>query len=121
MFGIKVSETTSNDEEDVLCRQLERFISTPPLVRETSRYHMVQRLRNALGFGAPSGVSFDKAMAGAERSFSDIVLAPSVKHEVRTLAASAANTRLHGAPFRHFLFYGTHNMCFLSLLCVCCC
>lgn len=89
-----------------LCRQLERWLTTPALVRETSRFHLLSRLRNAVGLGGASIVNFDRALQHAEKTFSDVVLAPNVKHSIRSLAASAANTRLHGAPFRHFLFYG---------------
>jgi hypothetical protein len=41
-----------------------------------------------------------------KRDFSDIVLPGGLQDHVRALAAVTANTRLHGAPFRHLLFYG---------------
>eukprot|EP00892_Ulva_mutabilis_P006304 jgi/Ulvmu1/4045/UM019_0022.1 len=87
-------------------RQLERFLTTPPLVRETSRYNVLQQARQRLGLGGSTPVAKDEALAKADKTFSDIILAPEVKHSVRALAASAANTRLHGAPFRHYLLYG---------------
>ena len=90
----------------VRCRQLERFLVTPSLVRETSRYNALQRARAALGLGRPTPVAMDAALARADKTFSDVILAPDVKHSIRALAASAANTRLHGAPFRHYLLYG---------------
>ncbi len=34
------------------------------------------------------------------------IYAPHPPHQVRSLAATAANTKRHGAPFRHMLFYG---------------
>lgn len=40
------------------------------------------------------------------RDFSDIVLAPELHDHVRALAAVTANTKRHGAPYRHMLFYG---------------
>ena len=69
---------------------------------------MLQRLRGSLGL-TPGGtrVAMDEALARADKTFSDIILAPEIKHSVRALAASAANTRMHGAPFRHYLLYGT--------------
>jgi ATPase family AAA domain-containing protein 3A/B len=90
-----------------LSRQLERFLVTPSLVRETSRYNPLQRVRAALGFGRPTPVVVDEALKAADKSFSDVILAPQVKHSIRALAASASNTRLHGAPFRHYLLFGT--------------
>lgn len=90
------------------CRQLERFLTTPPLVRETSRYNVLQQVRQRLGLGGGTPVAKDEALAKADKTFSDIILAPEVKHSVRALAASAANTRLHGAPFRHYLLYGVY-------------
>lgn len=89
-----------------MCRQLERFLTTPPLVRETSRYNVLQQVRQRLGFGGGNIVAKDEALAAADKTFSDIILEPAVKHSVRALAASAANTRRHGAPFRHYLLYG---------------
>lgn len=41
-----------------------------------------------------------------KRDFSDIVLPEQLHSNVRLLASSAANTKKHGAPFRHMLFYG---------------
>lgn len=41
-----------------------------------------------------------------KRDFSDIVLPEQLHSNVRLLASSAANTKRHGAPFRHMLFYG---------------
>ncbi len=41
-----------------------------------------------------------------KRDFSDIVLPGQLHSTVRQLAANAANTKQHGAPFRHMLFYG---------------
>lgn len=41
-----------------------------------------------------------------KRDFSDIVLPAALHDNVRLMAAAATNTKLHGAPFRHVLFYG---------------
>jgi hypothetical protein len=41
-----------------------------------------------------------------KRDFSDIILPGQLHDRVRALAATAANTKLHGAPYRHMLFYG---------------
>lgn len=40
------------------------------------------------------------------RDFKDIILQRELHDSVRALAAAAANTKRHGAPFRHMLFYG---------------
>jgi ATPase family AAA domain-containing protein 3A/B len=88
------------------CRQMERFLNTPSLVRETSRYNVLQRARNALGLNSGTPVAIDTALQQADKTFADVILAADIKDSIRMLAAGAANTRLHGAPFRHFLLYG---------------
>ena len=45
-----------------------------------------------------------------KQDFSDIVLPGSLHGHVRALAAVTANTKAHGAPFRHMLFYGPPGM-----------
>lgn len=45
-------------------------------------------------------------MEAVKRDFSDVVLPRSLHDNVRALAAVTANTRQHGAPFRHMMFYG---------------
>ena len=72
-----------------------RWLGTPKLVRETSRRHWWQR-----------GQAGEKTSEEVRRDFSDIVLPGGLQDHVRALAAVTANTRLHGAPFRHMLFYG---------------
>ena len=72
-----------------------RWLGTPKLVRETSRRHWWQR-----------GKAGEKTSEEVRRDFSDIVLPGGLQNHVRALAAVTANTRLHGAPFRHMLFYG---------------
>lgn len=42
---------------------------------------------------------------------SDIILPEGLHNNVRMLAAAAANTKRHGAPFRHMLFYGPPGAC----------
>lgn len=72
-----------------------RWLGTPKLVRETSRRHWWQRSKAG-----------EKTSEEVKRDFSDIVLPGGLQDHVRALAAVTANTRLHGAPFRHLLFYG---------------
>ena len=72
-----------------------RWLGTPKLVRETSRRHWWQRSKAG-----------EKTTEEVRRDFSDIVLPGGLQNHVRALAAVTANTRLHGAPFRHMLFYG---------------
>ena len=74
---------------------MRRWLGTPKLVRETSRRHWWQRSKAG-----------EKTTEEVRRDFSDIVLPGGLQNHVRALAAVTANTRLHGAPFRHMLFYG---------------
>lgn len=52
------------------------------------------------------GGGMEKSTDAVKRDFSDIVLPGGLQDTVRALAAVTANTRAHGAPFRHMLFYG---------------
>lgn len=70
-------------------------MGTPKLVRDTSRRWFWQR-------GASAGKSSDEV----KKDFSDIVLPGQMHDHVRALAAVTSNTKSHGAPFRHMLFYG---------------
>ena len=72
-----------------------RWLGTPKLVRDTSRRWFWQR-----------GASTTKSSAEVKKDFSDIVLPGQMHDHVRALAAVTANTKSHGAPFRHMLFYG---------------
>lgn len=66
-------------------------------VRETSRR----------GWGRGRGTAAgSKTLEAVKRDFSDVVLPRSLHDNVRALAAVTANTRQHGAPFRHMMFYG---------------
>ena len=66
-------------------------------VRETSRR----------GWGRGKGTAQgSKSLEAVKRDFSDVVLPRSLHDNVRALAAVTANTRQHGAPFRHMMFYG---------------
>ncbi|KIY92182.1 hypothetical protein MNEG_15781 [Monoraphidium neglectum] len=78
-------------------RAAERWLGTPKLVRETSRWSLTGR-----GLTAPRVKSSD----AVKKDFSDIILPEGLHNQVRSLAATAANTKRHGAPFRHMLFYG---------------
>eukprot|EP01023_Acetabularia_acetabulum_P013040 TRINITY_DN16199_c0_g2_i11.p1 TRINITY_DN16199_c0_g2~~TRINITY_DN16199_c0_g2_i11.p1 ORF type:complete len:626 (+),score=131.65 TRINITY_DN16199_c0_g2_i11:144-1880(+) len=84
----------------------ERWLVTPRLVRDTSRqtlgslYDVMLPLRWAI---------FHNVMKSSEqvsRDFKDIVLNTQLHDRVRSMAAVAANTKRHKAPFRHLLFYG---------------
>jgi len=77
-------------------RTFERWFGTPRLVRETSR-------RPLVGRGA---VPKEKTSDAVRKDFGDVVLQPELQEHVRALAAVTANTKRHGAPFRHMLFYG---------------
>lgn len=72
-------------------------MGTPKLVRETSRRGL---------FGRSKVSSGEKTNEAVKKDFSDIVLPQQMHDHIRALAAVTANTRDHGAPFRHMLFYG---------------
>lgn len=74
---------------------LHRWLGTPKLVRDTSRRWLWQR-----------GASAGKTSEAVKKDFSDIVLPGQMHDHVRALAAVTANTKSHGAPFRHMLFHG---------------
>uniref|UniRef100_A0A383WCV6 AAA+ ATPase domain-containing protein n=1 Tax=Tetradesmus obliquus TaxID=3088 RepID=A0A383WCV6_TETOB len=78
----------------------ERWLGTPKLVRETSRLALIRGPQNLLPVAAK------KTLDQVKRDFSDIILPGQLHDRVRALAATAANTKLHGAPYRHMLFYG---------------
>lgn len=69
-------------------------------MRETSVKGLVNPKRY-LSLGAGS-----KTADEVRRDFKDIILQEELHNSVRALAAAAANTKRHGAPFRHMLFYG---------------
>ena len=48
----------------------------------------------------------EKSLDAVKRDMSDIVLPEQLQERVRALAAVTANTKQHGAPFRHMMFYG---------------
>ena len=77
-------------------KTFERWFGTPKLVRETSRKPLVGR------GSAPK----EKTSEEVRNDFGDGVLQHELQDHVRALAAVTANTKRHGAPFRHMLFYG---------------
>jgi len=72
-------------------------------VRETSR--------RVFGRSGPNTVKAEKSLDAVKRDFSDIVLPGQLQERVRALAAVTANTKRHGAPFRHMMFYGASLAC----------
>lgn len=78
-------------------KTFDRWFGTPRLVRETSRRGWGRGRSTAAG---------SKTLEAVKRDFSDVVLPRSLHDNVRALAAVTANTRQHGAPFRHMMFYG---------------
>eukprot|EP00899_Mesostigma_viride_P002940 jgi/Mesvir1/12647/Mv02202-RA.2 len=111
-------------------RMIEKAMGQPTLVRETTRLKPWARGGGFLskeggGGGAvtahsvPTGAlgarEGDAAAAAAEshapltrvtRRFGDVILNKELLERVSRLAVATANTKLHGAPFRHMLFYG---------------
>lgn len=81
-------------------RYLEKTLGQPVLVRETSR---VAPWRRLLPWG---GAARGAAGGGGTDALRDVILEPALGMRVRQFAASTANTRANGAPFRNALFYG---------------
>lgn len=77
-------------------KAFERWFGTPKLVRETSRKPLVGR----------GSTPKEKSAEEVRKDFGDVVLQHELQDHVRALAAVTANTKRHGAPFRHMLFYG---------------
>ncbi len=86
-------------------RAAERWLGTPKLVRETSRAALLGGAPGARPALLPGG---GKSLEQVRRDFGDIILPGPLHDRVRSLAAAAANTKRHGAPYRHMLFYGKH-------------
>ncbi|KAG2495260.1 hypothetical protein HYH03_006533 [Edaphochlamys debaryana] len=82
----------------VVGRTVEAWLGTPKLIRETSRFNVWNPKSWSLG---PV-----KTKEDIKKDFSDIILHRELHDTVRQVAAAAANTKAHGAPFRHMLFYG---------------
>ena len=82
----------------VVGRAVERWMVTPKLIRETSRLRPWQLRRWRSGA---------KSVEELKRDFQDIILPGTLHDHVRALAAVTANTKRHGAPYRHMLFYGS--------------
>ncbi|KAF5841023.1 P-loop containing nucleoside triphosphate hydrolase protein [Dunaliella salina] len=70
-------------------------------VRETSRFSLWKPKTWSQGGGAAA-----KGQEEIKKDFSDIILPGTLHDNVRMMAAASANTKRHGAPFRHMLFYG---------------
>lgn len=85
----------------VVGKAVERWMVTPKLIRETSRVRPWQIWRWRTGI---------KSVEELRRNFRDIILPGMLHDHVRALAAVTANTKRHGAPYRHMLFYGEKNV-----------
>eukprot|EP00798_Chlamydomonas_sp_ICE-L_P020713 gene20713-27525_t len=83
----------------VIGRTVDRWLGTPRLVRETSRFNIWDTKTWTSAYRA-------KTYDEVKRDFSDIILPAALHNNVRQQAAAAGNTKRHGAPFRHMLFYG---------------
>ncbi|GIL58833.1 hypothetical protein Vafri_13806 [Volvox africanus] len=93
-LGIYATRETTR----VVGRTVESWLGTPRLIRETSRFSLWNPKSWSLG---PT-----KTKEDIKRDFSDIILHHELHDTVRQVAAASANTKAHGAPFRHMLFYG---------------
>ncbi|KXZ41182.1 hypothetical protein GPECTOR_679g816 [Gonium pectorale] len=89
---------TTRETTRVVGRTVEAWLGTPRLVRETSRFNIWNPKTWSLG---PL-----KTKEDVKKDFSDIILHQELHDTVRQVSAAAANTKAHGAPFRHMLFYG---------------
>jgi len=88
---------STREASRVIGRAVERWLITPKLIRETSRVRPWQIWKWRGGA---------KSLEELKRDFKDIILPGMLHDHVRALAAATANTKRHGAPFRHMLFYG---------------
>eukprot|EP01025_Chloroclados_australasicus_P012106 TRINITY_DN1551_c0_g1_i6.p1 TRINITY_DN1551_c0_g1~~TRINITY_DN1551_c0_g1_i6.p1 ORF type:complete len:596 (-),score=82.61 TRINITY_DN1551_c0_g1_i6:458-2245(-) len=84
----------------------ERWLVTPRLVRDTSRQTLGSLYDVFLPWRWSLLKATTKSMEQVSKDFKDIVLNTELHDRVRSLAAVAANTKRHNAPFRHLLFYG---------------
>ena len=80
--------------------QLEKVLSRPSLIRETSRITPLKPL-DALKKVRRRWNSQNLSVA-----FGDVVLNRSLEARITTLAQATKNTRKNGAPYRHMCFYG---------------
>lgn len=100
----------SREGAKVAGKAAETWLGTPKLVRETSRKSLFGAGNAAATGGASrpffSGPAGKKTADDVARDFGDIILPGELKHRVRGLAAATANSKRHGAPFRHMLFFG---------------
>eukprot|EP00210_Caulerpa_lentillifera_P004067 g3880.t1 len=88
---------STREASRVVGKAVERWMGTPKLIRETSRLRpwQVWKWRTST-----------KSIEDLRKDFRDIILPGQLHDHVRALAAITANTKRHGAPFRHMLFYG---------------
>ncbi|GFR42049.1 hypothetical protein Agub_g2865 [Astrephomene gubernaculifera] len=93
-LGIYATRETTR----VVGRTVEAWLGTPRLIRETSRFNVWNPKSWSLG---PT-----RTKEEVKKDFSDIILHQELHDTVRQVSAAAANTKAHGAPFRHMLFYG---------------
>jgi len=91
----------ARESSRVVGSTVERWLGTPSLVRETSRFSLWKPKTWSQGGGAAA-----KGQEEIKKDFSDIILPGTLHDNVRMMAAASANTKKHGAPFRHMLFYG---------------
>lgn len=88
---------STREASRVIGKAVERWMGTPKLIRETSRLRpwQIWKWRTTM-----------KSSEQLSKDFKDIILPEQLHDHVRALAAITANTKRHGAPFRHMLFYG---------------
>jgi len=82
--------------------QMERWLGTPDLIRETSRnrFPWIAAITKDRSVVAPSH------RVGDMGHYSDVILRPATFDHVRKVATATANSKRLGVPFRHMLFHG---------------
>ncbi|KAK2365555.1 P-loop containing nucleoside triphosphate hydrolase superfamily protein [Trifolium repens] len=98
---------TTREGARVIWGYVDRILGQPSLIRESSRGKypwsgMFSRAKSTLSrrAGPESGSKNGKG-------FGDVILHPSLHKRIEQLAYATANTKLHQAPFRNILFYGS--------------
>ena len=109
--GIYTAKTTIG----MTGRYIESRFGKPSLVRETSRFSILNTLQHPIQYVTSH---FRRAVMNARSGGSTttmdntnvlkgIVLEPQLDEQLRQIAVSTANTKKNKAPFRHLLLHGT--------------
>lgn len=90
----------SREGTKVAARAIDRYLGTPSLVRDTSRWSLFGRANGGLR------KVFSSSKSDEQYTMGDIILESDLSERIRSLSGSLLMTKERGAPFRHMLFYG---------------